>query len=139
MKKILIVILLLISAIQGFSQAKDTLNFDNKTVWYSTPTRHAVNRMIYANFLSKYDSQTGRISIIVNGATFYEGILADLYIAGANTITDKVSFLENKITSSSTSQIIATLATKMNANGTDTNIPPLFRSGAVSFDYSVFR
>ena len=133
MKKILIVLLLLISAIQGFSQAKDTLKFDNKTVWYSTLNRPIVNRMIYANLLYKYDIVSGRVNILVNGSYLYDGLLSGLYIAGTTTDTDKLTFLESKITASSTSQVIGTLITKMSANGTDTNIPSIFRAGFIQW------
>ena len=134
MKKLLIALLLLSSAIQGFAQAKDTLKFDSKTVWYSSSAgRPVVNRMIYANFLPKYDIQTGRINILVNGATLYEGLLSGLYIPTTTTVADKLAFLEGKVTSSSATQVIGTLTTKMNANGTDTSIPSVFRGGFIQW------
>ena len=132
MKKLFIAFLLIVSAIQGFSQAKDTLKFDSKTVWYSSSYgRSVVSRTVYANFLPKYDVQTGQIKILVNGSTFYEGLLSGLYIPGTTTVAEKLAFLESKVTSSSATQIIATLTTKMNANGTDTSIPSTFRGGFI--------
>ena len=134
MKKTLIISLFILSCIQGFGQAKDTLKFDAKTVWYSSSYgRSQVNRMIYANFLSKYDIQTGRINILVSGATLYEGLLSGLYIPTTTTVAEKLAFLDSKITLSSVSQTIATLTTKMNASGTDTNIPSFFRSGFIQW------